>query len=269
MVFESLFESIGNLFENLLDPIFNPLLKLPPVLAILILAFVLTLIVTLVYKFTTDQEKLKKLRGEMKEKQKKLREVMQKDPQKASKLQQEMWASQGPLFKESMRPVLYTFIPFIIIFAWLNAHMAYYQIMPGQEFTISAEFAEGHAPTVMLSTIPDLEFLSNQTQEIADEKAVWKLKGDAGEYRLILDYNSEKYEEDSRGKPLNFIINEERDYEEPNKIIKDSKLKKIVVGNEKIYPLKDLLGWKLSWIWVYIIFSMIISIGLRKVLKVY
>ncbi|MBW2991141.1 DUF106 domain-containing protein [Candidatus Woesearchaeota archaeon] len=52
-------------FENLLDPIFNPLLRMPPVLAILLIAFLITLFITLIYKFTTDQKKMKTIKTEM------------------------------------------------------------------------------------------------------------------------------------------------------------------------------------------------------------
>lgn len=251
-------------FENILDPIFNPLLKMPSALAILIVAFVITMIITLVYKFTTDQKKMKKLKEGMKESQKKLKELSKTDPQKAMGMQKEAMKGNMEYMKSSFKSTLYTLIPIIIIFGWLNSHMAFYPIEPDQSFSVTAFFADGHAPTVGISSIPELVVIGSLTQQILDNKAVWKLKGEAGEYKLTINYNSEEYDKE-------LLISSERKYKQPEKIVKNSKLKRIIINNAKIYPLGDinLFGWKPSWLWTYIIFSIVISIGARKVLKVY
>jgi len=249
-------------FESILDPVFNPLLKMTPLIAILLISFILTLIITLVYRFTTDQKKMKKLKEEMKEHQKKIKELSKKDPQKAMQIQSEAMKGNLEYMKSSFKSTLYTLIPIIIIFGWLNAHMAYYPISPNQEFKVTAYFAEGHAQTIALATIPELEMLGNATQLITGGKAEWSLKGGGGEYKLNMNYNNEEYD-------MPLLISSQHQYAPPEKTIQNSKLKKIVIGNEKIYPFKELLGVKLNWLWTYIIFSMLISIGLRKILKVY
>jgi uncharacterized membrane protein (DUF106 family) len=240
------------------------LLKMPSFWAILIISFVITLVTTLVYKFTTDQKKMKKLKEDMKDYQKKIKELSKTDPQKAMSIQQEAMKQNMEYMKHSFKSTLYTFIPIVIIFGWLNAHMAYYPLTPNQPFTVTAYFAEGHAESVSISSLPELELLSNATQSIINGKAEWEFKGAEGEYKVELDYNNEKYD-----KPL--IISSERKYEPPEKVITDSKLKKIVVGNQKVYPFGnvDLFGWKPNWLWTYIILSILLSIGIRKVLKVY
>jgi len=240
------------------------LLKMPPFWAILIISFVITVVTTLVYKFTTDQKKMKKLKEDMKEYQKKIKALSKSDPQKAMSIQQEAMKQNMEYMKHSFKSTLYTFIPIIIIFGWLSAHMAYYPLAPDQPFKITTYFAEGHAETVSISSIPELEILGNATQPIVDGKAEWEFKGTEGEYKVELDYNNEKYDK-------SLIISHERRYEPPEKIITDSKLKKIVVGNEKVYPFgnADLFGWKPNWLWTYIILSILLSIGIRKVLKVY
>jgi uncharacterized membrane protein (DUF106 family) len=240
------------------------LLKMPSFWAILIISLVITLVTTLVYKFTTDQKKMKKLKEDMKEYQKKIKALSKTDPQKAMSIQQEAMKQNMEYMKHSFKSTLYTFIPIIIIFGWLNAHMAYYPLLPNQPFNVLVYFAEGHAETVSISSIPELELLGNATQTIVNGQATWALQGTEGEYKLTIDYNNEKYD-----KPL--IISSERRYEQPDKVITNSKLKKIVVGNEKVYPFGnvDLFGWKPNWLWTYIILSILLSIGIRKVLKVY
>ncbi|HHE36434.1 MAG TPA: DUF106 domain-containing protein [Candidatus Woesearchaeota archaeon] len=249
-------------FENILDPIFSPLLDMPPVLAILLISFIITLAITLVYKFTTDQEKMKKLKQEMKEYQKKIKTLSKEDPHKAMAIQQKAMKRNLEYMKSSFKSTLYTLIPILIIFGWLNTHMAYYPLAPNQSFEVTAFFAQGHAPSVTLSSIPELKILNNATQPINDGKATWELIGSEGEYKLIINYNEEEY-------TMPLLISSKRKYAPPEKKISDSKLKKIVISNEKIYPLKDVLGLKLNWLWTYILFSVIISIALRKVLRVY
>lgn len=249
-------------FENLLDPVFNPLLKMHPALAILLISFLITILITIVYKYTTDQKKMKRIKEEMKENQKKLKELSKSDPEKAMKMQKDAMKGNMDYMKSSLKSTLYTFIPIIIIFGWLNAHMAYFELQPNTPFEVTAFFDEGHAPIVSISAVPDLEIIGNSTQEILDDKAIWRLSGEEGEYLLTITYNNEEYDKE-------VLISSERKYILPEKKISNSKLKKIVVGNEKVYPLKDLIGLKLNWLWTYILFSVLISIGLRKVLKVY
>ncbi len=240
------------------------ILKIPSFWAILIISFVITLVITLVYKFTTDQNKMKKLKEDMKEYQKKIKTLSKENPEKALKLQQEAMKHNMEYMKHSFKSTLYTFIPIIIIFGWLNAHMAYYQIMPNQEFKVTAYFAQGYALTVSLSSIPELDILGNSTQPIIDGKAEWGLKGEEGEYKLTINYNNEAYEK-------SLIISPERKYAPPEQRITNSKLQKIVIGNEKIYPLGEIsiLGWRPSWLWAYIILSVLLSMGLRKLFSIY
>ena len=240
------------------------LLKIPSFWAILIISFVITLLTTLVYKFTTDQKKMKKLKEDMKEYQKKIKYLSKTDPQKAMSIQQEAMKQNMEYMKHSFRSTLYTFIPIIIIFGWLNAHMGYYQLLPNQPFNITAYFAEGHAPSVNLSSIPDLVIIGNATQLIIDGNAVWQLNVAEGEYKIILNYNNEEYD-------TTLLISSLRIYDPPEKSITNSKLQKIVVGNEKVYPLGNvnLFGWRPNWLWAYIILSILMSIGIRKIFQVY
>jgi len=249
---------------DFLDPVFGPILKLPPLLGVFLIAFFITLTITLVYKFTTDQKKMKKLKDELKEAQKKIKTLTKDNPQKALEVQQEMMKKNMEYMKHSFKSTLYTMLPILLIFAWLNSHMAFNQIMPDQEFKVTALFADGHAATISLSSIPDLVFIGNSTQTITENTAVWTLKGSAGEYKLQYDYNNENYDQE-------LLITTEREYAPPEKAYSDSKLKKTAIGNAPIRPFGDLslFGWHPGWLGTYIIISLIASILLRKLMKVY
>ena len=252
--------------SSFMDPILNPLLSLSPFWAVFLITAIITILITVIYKYTTNQKKMKTLRNDLKKMQKKMKELAKTNPEKAMSMQKEAMAKNGELMKHSLRPTLYTFIPIIIIFGWLNAHMAYYQLMPGEEFNVTLEFVEGKTGQVAMDVVPSLDILSSKTQEITNNKATWILKGTAGDYLAGFKYNEETYE-------TGILISEERFYAPPEKIIKEkgASVNKIILSNARIHPFGEsisLFGWKPGWLGAYIILSLILSTILRKILKV-
>ena len=76
-------------FENFLNPILGPLLNLPTLWAVIILSFLISLIITVVYKYTTNQDLMKQLKGEMKEFQREVKEL-KKEPDRAMTVQKNL-----------------------------------------------------------------------------------------------------------------------------------------------------------------------------------
>lgn len=244
------------MFETTLNPILGPLLNIAPLWAIIIISLVIAAVITFVYKWMTDQHLMKTLKEDIKKFQQEMKEFKQ-DPKKVMEIQKRAMETNMKYMMHSMKPTLITFIPIIIIFGWLNANLAYEPILPDTEFTTTAMFAQGTTGNVVLEVPEQIEILNNEIQEIKDDKAVWQLKGEQGEY--ILDYT---YEDQTYQKEL--LITNEQAYKQPIKRIKDSNLKIIQIDNDKLRPL-----FGLSWIWTYIIFSIIFSMSLRKILKLH
>jgi len=262
------------MFEAIVDPILSPLLKLNPLLGIAIISFILTLLITLIHKFATNQEVMKGLKKDMKNHQDEMKKH-KNNTKKVMEIQKQVMQKNMEFMKHSFKPMIFTFIPIIIIFGWLNANMAFYPIMPGQEFDVTLTFdLEGLGKSISLvSVIPEdqLEIINGITQTVEKNKtktflsekwvgmANWKLKGPEGLYTLVYSFD-----DDSRAYEKELIISEERKYALPEKRINDeSSLESIKIGNEPIRPL-----FNLGWIWTYIIFSIIFSMVIRKVLKV-
>ncbi len=147
--------------------------------------------------------------------------------------------------------------------------------MPDQEFDVRLTFdMEGLGRNISLvSIIPEdqLEIINGATQTVEQNKtkkflgekwvgmANWKLKGPEGIYTLVYSFD-----DDARAYEKDLIITGERKYALPEERVNDgSSLKSIKIMNE---PIKPLFG--LGWIWTYIIFSMIFSMTIRKVLNV-
>ncbi|MDP7116585.1 MAG: EMC3/TMCO1 family protein [Candidatus Woesearchaeota archaeon] len=245
-------------FDRLLDPIFNPLLVLGPLWALVIMSFFISLVIIIIYKYTTDQNLMKQLKEELKEIQKEMKDLKDK-PQEAMKVQKRAMQTNMKYMMQSMKSTLFTFIPIIILFGWLNAHLAFVPLMPNEEFTISAFFdkqVEGSAEIIVPGQI---EVMGDIQKEIINGQADWTLSGEAGKYTIGVEYNERSY--------MKNLIIDDQNYEKIDQKYKGD-VKSIRINNDSLKVL-NIFGWRLGWLGTYIILSILFSIGLRKVMKVY
>jgi uncharacterized membrane protein (DUF106 family) len=247
---------IFSFLDPVLNTIFGPLLNIPPFWSILIISAIVSLIITLCYKWFTDQDLMKRLKTEMKELQKEMKEL-KNHPEKAMAVQKKAMETNMKYMGNSMKPTLVTFIPIILIFGWLNAHLAYEPILPNQPFTVSMQFGNHAGEQVMLHTVDTLELLVNNTQIIGNKEATWRLQGPEGNYLLTFEYQGTNHTKD-------LLITTEKEYAAQLERVAHSDIKSVQIHNNKV---KVLFG--LSWLWSYIIFSIILSTLLRKLLKIY
>ena len=245
------------MFENLLNPLLNPLLQIHPLFSLIILSFFISLIITLVYKAMTDQDLMKQLKAEMKEFQKEMKEL--KDhPEKMMSVQKKAMQTNMKYMGLSMKPTLVTFIPIIIIFGWMHSHLAYEPILPGQEFIVTANFkkAEGE---IQLAVPEGIKVISESVQEIKNDQANWVLNGMLGQYVLEYEFEGTKYNQE-------LLIANELSYKNPIKPIKHDKLKSLNINNKKL-KVMNLFGWQVGWLGTYIIFSLLFSLSMRKMMN--
>lgn len=246
-------------FESMLDSIFSPLLNLPTIWAVILLSFLISLIITVVYKYTTNQNLMKELKDEMKEFQREIKEL-RKEPEKAMAIQKKSMQTNMKYMMHSMKSTLYSIIPIILIFSWMNANFAYEPILPEQDFTTTVVFEENVDGVIELS-IPEGIRINGDVRKEADSEVKWVLNGDEGEYLLEYIFDGKKYNKE-------ILITDKNRYKEPTKRIKDSVVKSIEVEHKE-KKLLNLFGWKIGWLGSYIIFSIVFSILVRKAIKVY
>ena len=251
-------------FESVLNPIFGPILQLKPFYAILLISFVLTLVTVIAYKYLTNQTKMRALKKEMKDMQNDIKKY-KNDPKKAMEVQKKAMEKNFEYMKHSMRPTLITFLPLIIIFGWLNSNMAYYPLYPNATFNVTATFQDASIGKATLEPVPELKFLSTAEFDVSETNpVVWQVKGDSGKYNLNVNLNNKTL------KTVNIIIANERKYEQPKVLVKNSLLKQVVISNKAIHPFGNvsIFGWKPGWLGTYIIFSLVFSTLLRKIMNV-
>jgi len=247
-------------FENLLNPVFGPLLKLPTLFAVILLSFLISLIITIVYKYATDQNLMKQLKEEMKEFQKEIKEL-KKEPEKAMQVQKKAMQTNMKYMMNSMKSTLYSIIPIIIIFSWMNSNFAFEPILPQQDFITTVLFDEDVKGTIELSVPNGIVIEGGTKKEITDGNVKWILNGREGEYLLQYIYNGKTYNKE-------VLITEENIYKEPFESIKDGMIRSIeVIHKEK--KLMNLFGWQVGWLGTYIMFSIFFSLIVRRIIKVY
>lgn len=119
MVLEKFFDTILGWAFNLSADSKNAIL-----IGVIIISFLITLITTLVYKYFTDQNALKKIKEDNEALQQKMKEH-KGDVSKMSELQKQAFQNGfiEPM-KHQVKPLLITFIPFLLIFSWLRVKYA-------------------------------------------------------------------------------------------------------------------------------------------------
>ena len=231
-----------------------------PFWTVFLIAFTISLVITVIYKFATDQRLMKELKTDMKMLQKEMKEL--KDhPEKIVAKQKLAMQKNMEYMKHSMKSTLFTILPIIIIFGWLNGTLGFEPINPGEDFTTNMEFINGVQGTVRLEVPEGVIIVSEDIQEVSNSKASWILNAKEGEYLLIYKFNDQSFEKD-------VLITSGFGYKQPIKTIKDNVVKSISINQKKL-KVMNLFGWKLGWLGTYIIFSIIFSMALRKLMKLY
>lgn len=91
-----------------------------PLYTLIVISVIITFLSTLVTKWLTDQEHLKHLKKRQKEIQDELKKCVGNEC-KMKELQNEMLEITGKMMKSSFKPMLVTFIPFLLLFYFLRS----------------------------------------------------------------------------------------------------------------------------------------------------
>ena len=102
---------------------------------VMIISILLALFSVLLSKFLANQEVLKKAKEEIELYRKKSTEAQKEgDMKKANKYMSEMMKASQKQMKENMKPMMFSFIMFILAFSWLGAN--YSDLLVSLPFTV-------------------------------------------------------------------------------------------------------------------------------------
>jgi uncharacterized membrane protein (DUF106 family) len=254
---------MASFLDPILNPLLQPLLDTSPFWAVVLLAFVVSLLITLVYKYMTNQDEMKRLKGQQKDFQKSMKELRDK-PEEMMKVQKDAMKVNMEYMKHSFKPTLITMIPIILLFGWMTAHLSYEPIYPGERFSVTANFADGVVGEAQLLVDDGMEILSEKKLTITDGKVNWNLKSSSGNHFMTV-----KIGNDEQSKKI--LITQNLIYEDPLSEFEHSDISSININYNKLKPLGNtsLFGWKPGWLGIYIILSIVFSMGMRKGMKLH
>ncbi len=254
------------------------LLFLGPFWTIALISLVVSVIVTLIYKYTTNQTTLKGIKSEIDKLRKEIKTA--KEPGKMAEINSKLMQKTMEQFRASLKPMIITMIPALIILGWMQSTVAFQQLYPNEEFNTSAMFEKTAQGEIEIAVPAGLELLSPANQKAA-EKVAWTLKGPEGNYELEYRYNNEVYTKNiiitNKWQVKNPTLQKEQSFlgiktssGSDYPIRKDSKINAIKIENKPIHPLGtlNLFGWEPGWLATYIILSLVFSMALRALLKV-
>lgn len=122
LIVASLWDSvpaIKNAVNLVLNPTFGFLLQVNLHWGFIIITLFVTFITTLVQKYATDQDALKAIKDEQKAMQQEMKNY-QNNPQKMLEFQKKQFEKIPETMELTMKPLLYTAIPFIILIRWFS-----------------------------------------------------------------------------------------------------------------------------------------------------
>lgn len=261
--------------STIFDSILNPLLQaLGPLLSMLIVSFVVALLTTLIYRYATDQEKMKSLKSSMKRYRKKVSNAKD-DPDKAMKLQKEMMKMNGDYMRHSFKSMIFTIIPVMLFLGWFAAHFAFNPILPGESFNVTATVEEDNdvSGPVELMVPANVSVGDDAVKNISSGDVVWTniSSSNPGSYDL-----SVKHHPSGEEQFFEVIVSKEQEYAQQTNSFDDSSVfSSISLGMEKLLMfegvpvLGDLpLIKNAGWLGAYILFSIIFTSVLRKIMGV-
>ena len=95
------------------------IISINPIAGVIIISVVITLIMTIVTKYLTNQNRMKELKEIQNTCRIKIKDYKGK-PEELKKIQQEMLECSMELTKHSMKPMLFAFVPLILLITWLR-----------------------------------------------------------------------------------------------------------------------------------------------------
>ena len=265
-----------------LDFLLGWTLSLPAWLGIFLIATIVSVIMTIIYKFTTNQDLMKDLKEELKEIQKQMK-ALKDNPQKMMQVQTRAMEINMKYMMHSFKPMLFSIIPIIFIFSWFIGHYSYVGLMPDQDFTVTVLLPKGAEGNVSIES--SLVKEGTPTELPAASKIVFLLKTpqEPGSYPIKVSRDGEFYTLeaevtlDGEGFGVPLIGHQEKFMglftigPKANTLPDDSTFQSISLDLPKLHPLGpfSLFGWMPQAFGTYVIFSILTSLVIRKLMRVY
>ena len=245
--------------SSILDPVFVPLMRISPLFAVAVLSLLITIIMTLIYKYMTNQKKMKEMKDKLDSFQKEIK-TAGKDQKRLMQINEEMMKINGEYMKQSLKPMIVSWIPVLLIFGWMSANLAFYPIAPMENFNVTMKFDPGVSGNVTIGSFPALNIQGEATKAIENSMIYWTMSGNEGNYDLSFQFQDKSYDKKVR-------ISSGTGYETPVTKLKGN-LTSIELSNRPIKVIQ-IGNFSMGWFWAYFILALVFNSLLRKLMHVY
>lgn len=265
----------GKIFEYL----FFPFRSLSPWIGMIFISFLTALFMLFVFRFTSNQEGIRKVKNKIKAYLLELR--LFKDSFTLSlKAQGNILRHNLKYISYSAKPMLIMIIPLILILIQLNLWFGYQSLSPGERAILKVKLKENLNPLDLdLSIEPSPGYvIETPPLRIEEEREIdWRLRaGKKGVHDLVLILNGQKLKKKiavaqaqlNKLSPIkvqkNFITELMNPGEAP--LPSNSTLEAI----EIVYRSKNMnfFGWQIHWLIVYFALSIIFGFALKVLFRV-
>jgi uncharacterized membrane protein (DUF106 family) len=245
-----------DVFVSWLNPVLYPLVNIDPLVALLVLSFVVALCNKLAYWKFTDQSLIREYKAQLKKFQEQLKKAKD-DTKKMLEIQSKMMDINMQLMSQQFKPLLITMLPVIIIFGWMSLHLAYDPLQPGEPFVTQIELAQAKQISAYSQTA---ELISDRN--LIGEKVQFSWNASKGNHTLVYSVS-----DGTRVHNVSHVVLVDSvDYLNPLQFVSDSDVKAIRVHNPSKVVF-SVFGLDFTWFWSYVLFSIIFSLAIHRLMK--
>lgn len=271
-VFNSIFGKIFNI-------IFLPFRSMSPWVAMIIVSFMTGLLMLFIFRFTSNQKEIKKVKNKIKAHLLELR--LYKDSLSISlKAQGNILRCNLKYISYSAKPMLVMIIPIILILIQLNFWFGYESLAPGQKAIFKVKLKDNYNPLEIDLNVESSSGLTIETLPLRMEEENeinWRISAkEKGIHNINVILKGERVTKTvavaqkplSKISPIkirrNFI--DELLYPVEAPIKSDMPIKSL----EITYPTKgmNLFGWHIHWLIIYFALSIIFGFAFKGILKI-
>lgn len=269
----------NSIFGKIFDIIFLPFRSMSPWVAMIIVSFVTGLLMLFIFRFTSNQKGIKKVKNKIKAHLLELR--LYKDSLSISlKAQGNILRCNLKYISYSAKPMLVMIIPIILILIQLNFWFGYESLAPGQKAIFKVKLKDNYNPLEIDLNVESSSGLTIETLPLRMEEENeinWRISAkEKGIHNINVILKGERVTKTvavaqkplSKISPIkirrNFI--DELLYPVEAPIKGDMPIKSL----EITYPTKgmNLFGWHIHWLIVYFALSIIFGFAFKGILKI-
>ncbi|MEM1988359.1 MAG: EMC3/TMCO1 family protein [Candidatus Woesearchaeota archaeon] len=237
---------------------FDFLLSWHPLIVIFLLSLIYALFTAFVYALFLDVDALREIKKEMDELRKKMSKT--KDPKKQEEIASKTLELSLRYNQKTMKSLLFTTIPAIIIFSVILNHYTYEPLKPNLPFNVTL-FLKGNYNVTVHEMITENVDLLNVYKN--DKIITYELRPrKEGYYNFQFTINNKTYFKDFLVTNLYRVTNNE-------KKINDEYIDKVVIEYKPLNIVNfTIFGFRPGRLTFYILFSIILSIITRKLFNI-